>query len=186
VALSGCTGRTRQEAAPDTEPPAPGPAEEAPAEEALAAAATEAEEDFAAWDRTDGSFVPLLLSTAVEEEADGPAARFSREDEETWTGDAGATGARSDATAPSSGLVTWQPSRRHPSGPGTPEGFGPPVGGLMCADVPYDPELDEQDGEDGGEGEDDERKPAAVSAADLLVQDNGVWGAPDDTDDGFL
>ncbi|MFD3583848.1 hypothetical protein [Streptomyces sp. NPDC058683] len=170
--IGGLAGRTREEAPPEREPAAPGP--EGPG------AAAEAEEDFAAWDRTDGSFVPLLLSTAAEEEGDGPAARFSREDEETWTG---VTGARSGEPAPS-GLVTWQPSRQQPSGTGTPDGFGLSASGLMCADVPYDPELDEQD--DDEEGEDGERKPAAVSAADLLVQDHGAWGEPDDTDNGFL
>ncbi|MER7183656.1 hypothetical protein ABT404_30000 [Streptomyces hyaluromycini] len=186
AALIGAgTGRTPgEEAPPETDPVPPGPEEPAEtAETAETAEAADAEEDFAAWDRTDDSFVPLLLSTAVQEEdGDGPAARFSREDEETWTG---APGTRTAEPAPS-GLVTWQPSRRQPPGEGAPSGLGLPVGGLMCADVPYDPDLDEQDEEEGGQGEDDERKPAAVSAADLLVQDNGVWGAPDDTDNGFL
>ncbi|MER5525673.1 hypothetical protein ABT075_13835 [Streptomyces sp. NPDC002677] len=180
--IGGLAGRTREETPPEPEPAASGPGgpDPAPDPEGLGAAA-EAEEDFAAWDRTDGSFVPLLLSTAAEEEGDGPAARFSGEDEETWTG---VPGARSAESAPS-GLVTWQPSRQQPSGTGTPDGFGLSASGLMCADVPYDPELDEENDEDDEE-DDGERKPAAVSAADLLVQDHGAWGEPDDTDNGFL
>ncbi|MGW1874406.1 hypothetical protein [Streptomyces sp. NPDC001975] len=180
--IGGLAGRTREETPPEPEPAVSGPGgpDPAPDPEGLGAAA-EAEEDFAAWDRTDGSFVPLLLSTAAEEEGDGPAARFSGEDEETWTG---VPGARSAESAPS-GLVTWQPSRQQPSGTGTPDGFGLSASGLMCADVPYDPELDEENDEDDEE-DDGERKPAAVSAADLLVQDHGAWGEPDDTDNGFL
>jgi hypothetical protein len=138
-------------------------------------------DDFAAWDSTEDSIVPMLRAAGPleDEEGDGPLSRYSREDEETWTGAA-------EADAPPS-LAIWQPSWQGTEGTGSVhvDQF-PMFGGMMCADVPYDPELEEQPEEDDEAAEADEEETAANrSAADLLVQEQSVWGATGDPDDAL-
>ncbi|WP_329138182.1 hypothetical protein OG552_29865 [Streptomyces sp. NBC_01476] len=140
-------------------------------------AGEETGDDFSAWDSAEDSIIPMLWATAAaeDEEGDGSLSRYSSEDEETWTGAAAETG---DPLP----LATWQPNRQGTAGTGSvriDELIA--SGGMMCADVPYDPELEEQPEED--EAEDNEETPATRSAADLLIQEQAAWGTVGDPDD---
>jgi hypothetical protein len=133
-------------------------------------------DEFAAWDSAENSIVPMLWAVAPAEgdEVDVFASRYSREEAGMWGGDPGAPTA----------LATWQPSRQGAAGAGTLRLDDPALsGGMLCADEPYDPEAAETSGPDGHAGPEDDETPGARSAADLLVQEQKVWGAADDPGD---
>ncbi|WP_329457205.1 WXG100 family type VII secretion target [Streptomyces sp. NBC_01497] len=155
------------------------------------------EEDTAAWDAEGESFTPQLWSVPAE---DGPEARtpgYAKADEGTW-GDTAGPAAAGAVIEDEPALTAWKPSRAATAGgSGTSAGAKStartPGSGTVSAQVyrssgavqepPAEPEEEPQAPAGSGRSradkdkDKDEEEPEK-GIADLLVQDQGTWGAP--------
>jgi hypothetical protein len=154
-------------------------------------------EDTSAWDIGSGSFVPLLWPLrGDEEERDETIPGYASADEGTWgdteslptapaepgrTLSAGGNASVADSSG-GSHLATWRPVHRSGAAAAGTAPSGADSWSLGCGDAPFDPDEDDQATEAQGTDEQDDAEEQAdkgdKSMADLLVQDESVWGAP--------
>jgi hypothetical protein len=154
-------------------------------------------EDTSAWDIGSGSFVPLLWPLrGDEEERDETIPGYASADEGTWgdteslptapaepgrTLSAGGNASVADSSG-GSHLATWRPVHRSGAAAAGTAPSGADSWSLGCGDAPFDPDEDDQAAEARGTDEQDDAEEQAdkgdKSMADLLVQDESVWGAP--------